>query len=43
MEEEVKIAHTNIQVRTTEPNVSIKPLVVVHVETIKIVVEKTNV
>jgi len=43
VEEEVKNVETKIHVRIVELEVGIKPLVVVQVETTKIVAEETNV
>jgi hypothetical protein len=42
-EEEVRIVETKIQVRTTKLDVGIEPLVIVHVEIIKTIVEETYV
>jgi hypothetical protein len=43
VDEEIKTIEIEIQVRTTELKVGIEPLVVVHVETTKIVIEEIDV
>jgi len=43
MEEEVRTAEMEIQVKIAELEVGIEPLVIVHVEIIKIIVEETYV
>jgi hypothetical protein len=43
MEEEVKTAEIEVQIKFAEPKVGTEPLVVVQVETTDIVVKETNV